>query len=49
MDISNALWEAWLFYWFGGALLGAFVGSMLWSAAKAIIKKVINFLKEEDE
>ena len=48
MGISEALWQIWLVYWVGGAMLGAFVGSMLWSLARAIIKRVINFLKEED-
>ena len=44
-DLQNALWVAWLFYWFSAALLGSLTGTLLALGVRALFRKVLKWYK----
>lgn len=40
MDLTDAIWQVWLFYWFSAAFLGTFTAIMTAWGLRAIIRYI---------
>lgn len=41
MDLADALWQVWLFYWFSAAFAGTFIAIFTAWGIRAIYRKVL--------